>query len=66
MGVNYGQFRNRSESLRDLPDIVSASIGVTKYPYERFSIIEESAKITNENLDKVQFNYNKRFNFPNE
>lgn len=64
MGVNYGQFRNRSESLRDLREVVAASIGTTKYTYERFSIVEEVARITNANLDIVQRRYNERFNFP--
>lgn len=64
MGVNYGQFRNRSESLRDLPEVIAASIGTVKFPYSRFSIVEEVARITNANLDEVQRRYNERFNFP--
>lgn len=66
MGFNYGKKRPRNESFKDLSDIISASIGSTKYNFERFSIVEETAKITNENLDEVQRRYNERFDFPNE
>ena len=66
MGVNYGKFRPRSESFRDLDDVIAASIGTTKFPFARFSLEEEVARITNAQLDKVQFRYNERFDFPNE
>ena len=63
MGVNYGQFRNRSEDLGALPGIVLESIGNDNLRYEKYDY-EETAKLINDNLDIVQRNYNIRFNYP--
>jgi len=63
MGINYGQFRNRSEDLGDLPGTVLESIGDDNLRYEKYDY-EETAALVNENLDRVQENYNRRFNFP--
>ena len=64
MGVNYGDTRPRMESLTITDEVILASIGVTDYNYEKFSITEEVADRTNRQLDQVQAKYNKRFNFP--
>ncbi len=53
MGINYGQFRNRSEDLRDLPGTVLESIGDTNINYSKYDYTE-TAVLVNENLDKVQ------------
>ncbi len=63
MGINYGQFRNRSEDLRDLPGTVLESIGDDNLRYEKFDY-QETADLINRNLDVVQARYNERFNFP--
>ena len=63
MGINYGQFRNRSEDLRDLPGTVLESIGDTNINYSKYDYTE-TAVLVNENLDKVQAEYNARFNYP--
>ena len=63
MGVNYGQFRNRKQSLKALPGVVMESIGNYNIQYEKFDYTE-TADLINSQLDKVQENYNKRFNFP--
>lgn len=63
MGVNYGQFRNRSESLRALPGVVLESLGDYDILYEKFDYTETAA-LVNKNLDIVQARYNKRFNYP--
>lgn len=63
MGINYGQFRNRSEDLRDLPGTVLESIGDDNLRYEKFDY-QETADLINRNLDLVQARYNQRFNFP--
>lgn len=63
MGFNYGQTRNRDESLRDLPGVVLESIGDYDLKYEKYDY-EETAALVNANLDRVQASYNKRFNFP--
>jgi len=63
MGINYGQFRNRSEDLADLPGTVLESIGDTNLNYEKYDYTETAALI-NENLNTVQARYNARFNFP--
>ncbi len=63
MGIRYGQFRNRSEDLKALPGVVLESIGETNLNYEKYDY-QETAKLVNDNLDKVQADYNKRFNFP--
>ena len=63
MGVNYGQKRNRSESLKSLPGVVLESIGNDDINYSKYDF-EETAALVNANLDRVQAAYNKRFNFP--
>lgn len=63
MGINYGQFRNRSEDLKDLPGTVLESIGDTNLNYSKYDY-EETAALVNDNLDRVQAEYNARFNFP--
>ena len=63
MGINYGQFRNRSEDLRDLPGTVLESLGDDNLRYSKYDY-EETAALINENLDRVQAEYNARFNFP--
>ena len=63
MGVNYGQFRDRSQDLGNLPGTVLESIGDDNLRYEKYDY-QETAALVNENLDKVQASYNKRFNFP--
>ena len=64
MGFNYGQTRNRGESLQDLPGVVLESIGFHDINYSKYDY-QETAKLVNDNLDKVQREYNERFNFPN-
>lgn len=63
MGVNYGQFRNRSEDLGDLPGVVLEAIGDFNLNYEKFDY-QETADLVNTNLDRVQADYNERFNYP--
>jgi len=63
LGVNYGQFRNRSEDLRDLPGVVLESLGDENLRYEKYDYTE-TAELVNRNLDKVQADYNTRFNYP--
>lgn len=67
MGVNYGQPRNRLEELKAtniVNPVVLASLGeydmyAWQYDYQQI------ADQINEELDRVQEEYNKRFNFPN-
>ncbi len=63
MGVNYGQFRNRSQSLRSLAGVVLASIGETDINYSKYDYTE-TADLVNRQLDRVQARYNIRFNYP--
>ena len=63
MGINYGDFRNRSEDLHALPGVVLESIGNDDLNYEKFDY-QETAILINDNLDRVQENYNERFNYP--
>lgn len=63
MGVNYGQFRNRGESLKSLKGVVLESIGNTDIVYEKYDF-SETAKLVNDNLDIVQARYNEKYNFP--
>ena len=63
MGVNYGQLRNRMEELKDLDSVTMTSIGDTDMDYWIFDYTQIADRI-NEELDKVQANYNRRFNFP--
>ena len=63
MGVNYGQFRNRGEALKALPGVVLESLGDSDILYSKYDFTE-TAILVNENLDRVQAEYNKRFNFP--
>lgn len=64
MGVNYGDFRPRAESLRITDKVLLGSIGVDRLEFEQFVLEEEVADRTNRQLDIVQARYNKRFNFP--
>lgn len=63
MGINYGQFRNRGESLKVLPGVVLEAIGEQDIVYSKYDF-SETAALVNENLDVQQAAYNKRFNFP--
>lgn len=63
MGINYGQFRNRGESLKALPGVVLEAIGEQDIIYSKYDF-SETAALVNENLDVQQAAYNKRFNFP--
>lgn len=63
MGINYGQFRNRMQDLRDLPGVVLESIGETNLNYSKYDY-QETADLVNRQLDKVQARYNERFNYP--
>lgn len=63
MGVNYGQFRNRMQDLRDLPGTVLESIGDDDLNYSKYDY-QETADLVNRNLDVVQARYNERFNYP--
>ena len=64
MGVNYGQFRNRKQSLKALKGVIMESIGNYDLNYAKFDYTE-TADLINSQLDKVQESYNARFNFPN-
>jgi len=63
MGINYGDFRNRSEDLHDLRGVVLESIGNYNLNYEKFDY-QETAILINDQLDIVQKRYNERFNYP--
>ena len=63
MGVNYGQPRNRMEELKALDDVTLASIGDTDMEIWQYDYQQVADRI-NEQLDIVQAEYNKRFNFP--
>lgn len=63
MGFNYGQFRNRGESLKTLPGVVLQKIGETSIAYSKYDF-QETAELVNRKLDEVQARYNLRFNFP--
>lgn len=63
MGVNFGQFRNRSESLKSLRGVVLESLGDEYLLYSKYDY-EETAALINKNLDETQRKYNERFNFP--
>lgn len=63
MGINYGQTRNRSEDLKSLPGTVLESLGDDNLRYEKYDYTE-TAELVNRNLDKVQAEYNIRFNYP--
>jgi len=63
MGVNYGQLRNRLEELKALDDVTLASIGDTDMEIWNYDYQQVAERI-NEELDRVQAAYNKRFNFP--
>lgn len=64
MGFNYGQFRNRGESLPAIQDTVLASLGEVDIKFDQYDI-QQVADHVNRRLDKVQEDYNERFNFPN-
>lgn len=66
MGVNYGQLRNRLEELKAtnvVTPVVLASIGDTDMEIWQYDY-QQVAEQINEELDRVQADYNKRFNFP--
>jgi len=67
MGVNYGQQRNRLEELKAtniVNPVVLASIGDTDMEVWQYDY-QQIADQINEELDRVQEEYNRRFNFPN-
>lgn len=64
MGFNYGEFRNRGESLPALRKTVLAALGETDYNYDHHDIQLIFDEV-NANQDRVQERYNERFNFPN-
>ncbi len=66
MGVNYGQLRNRLEELKAtdiINSVVFASIGETDMEVWQYDYQQVADKI-NEELDRVQLEYNMRYNFP--
>lgn len=66
MGVNFGQFRNRLEELKasdQVNPVVLAAIGETDMEVWQYDY-QQVADLINAELDEVQANYNKRFNFP--
>ena len=66
MGVNYGQLRNRLEELKAtniVNPVVLASIGDTDMEIWQYDY-QQIADQINEELDRVQLEYNLRFNFP--
>ncbi len=63
MGLNYGQTRNRGESLKALPGVVLEAIGQQDIVYSKYDF-SETAKLVNDNLDIVQTRYNTKYNFP--
>lgn len=63
MGINFGQFRNRRESLKSLPGVTSEALGETDIIFEKFDYTE-TAIVINEQLDKVQARYNQRYHYP--
>lgn len=62
MGIKY-QKRNRLEELKSLDDVTLASIGDTDMEIWQYDYTQIADEI-NESLDKIQADYNKRFNFP--
>jgi len=66
MGVNFGQFRNRLEELKAtniVNPVVLASIGETDMEVWQYDYQQVADRI-NEELDRVQADYNERYNFP--
>lgn len=66
MGINYGQFRNRLEELKatsQVNPVVLASIGETDMDVWQYDY-QQVADLVNAELDIVQAEYNRRFNFP--
>lgn len=63
MGFNYGAFRNRGEDLPALRETILASMGVDNINYSKYDVSQIFEEV-NRNLDKVQENYNKKYNFP--
>jgi len=63
LGINYGQFRDRSQDLKSLRGTILESLGDDNLRYEKYDY-EETAALINENLDRVQTRYNIRFNYP--
>lgn len=62
MGVKY-ELRPRLQELKALDDVTLASIGDTDMEIWQYDY-QQIADLINEQLDIVQSNYNKRFNFP--
>ena len=52
------------EDISDISPIISATIGERDLKFEKFDIYEETARLVNAELDKVQDEYNKRYHFP--
>ena len=66
MGVNFGQQRNRLEELKGtniVNPVVLASIGDTDMEVWQYDYQQIADRI-NEELDRVQREYNERYNFP--
>ena len=66
IGVNFGQLRNRLEELKAtniVNPVVLASIGETDMEVWQYDYQQVADQI-NEELDRVQKDYNERFNFP--
>jgi len=63
MGVNYGQPRPRMQDMTRLDPVTLASIGETDMDFWIFDYTQVAERI-NEELDRVQAEYNIRFNFP--
>lgn len=66
MGVNFGQMRNRLEELKAtniVNPVVLASIGETDMEVWQYDY-QQVADHINEELDRVQSDYNERYNFP--
>lgn len=66
MGVNFGQMRNRLEELKQtniVNPVVLASIGDTDIEIWEYDY-QQVADHINEELDRVQTDYNERYHFP--
>lgn len=66
MGVNFGQPRNRLEELKAtniVNPVVLASIGETDMEVWQYDY-QQVADLINDELDRIQKDYNERYNFP--
>ncbi len=63
MGFNYGQRRNRGESLSALRETVLASLGETDIHFQNYDF-QQTADYINAILDRQQEKYNRKYNFP--